>query len=541
MAPGDIKWTFILGAYTDSSPAIGLDGTIYIGSADNKLYAINPDGTEKWTYLTGDGITPTSPAIGPDGTIYCGSRDGKLYAINPDGTLKWSYLTNSGIYSCPAIGQDGTIYISSEDYNLYAINPDGTTKWIYAAAEFIDSSPAIGLDGTIYVGGEDYKLYAVNPDGTEKWIYSIGYYSVRSSPAVGPDNTIYVGGNDGRLHAINPDGTQKWALIITDPSDPIGTWVQSSPIIGPDGTIYVGSSYNKLYAINPNGTVKWEYSTVSSIYSPSPTIDQNGVIYVGVDDSYLYAINPDGTLKWATPLETGYSTGSSPAISQDGTIYISGGSNKLFAVEGDAPPLYYPKKYYDNEMPNNYTMRRNQDPVITATGNINFASIPYGAEIYIDNVYQNVVTNSIVEDVPVGSRQYKLKLEGWKEYTGVVLVEEDETAYVFAILIPDEGCIYFDSNPQGAKIFIDDEDTDQVTPILICDLPLGIRTYKLSLTEYMDAEGCVELLPDEGEIVFRNLTIIPTEACPKILLLLIGAALGFLAREYTSKRTTTKI
>ena len=74
------------------SPAIGADGTVYVGSCDNKLYAINPDGSLKWAYTTGDD-GDSSPAIGADGTVYVGSYDGKLYAINPDGSLKWSYTT----------------------------------------------------------------------------------------------------------------------------------------------------------------------------------------------------------------------------------------------------------------------------------------------------------------------------------------------------------------------------------------------------------------------------------------------------------------
>jgi outer membrane protein assembly factor BamB len=77
-----------------SSPAIGADGTIYVGSGymDRKLYAINPDGSQKWSFDTG-GSVRSSPAIGADGTIYVGSDDNKLYAINPDGSQKWSFTT----------------------------------------------------------------------------------------------------------------------------------------------------------------------------------------------------------------------------------------------------------------------------------------------------------------------------------------------------------------------------------------------------------------------------------------------------------------
>ena len=42
------KWTFITGGDVRSSPAIGSDGTIYVGSSDENLYAINPDGSTKW-------------------------------------------------------------------------------------------------------------------------------------------------------------------------------------------------------------------------------------------------------------------------------------------------------------------------------------------------------------------------------------------------------------------------------------------------------------------------------------------------------------
>jgi len=46
-----------------SSPAIGSDGTIYVGSYDSNLYAINPDGSLKWKYSTGIGNIQTNDII----------------------------------------------------------------------------------------------------------------------------------------------------------------------------------------------------------------------------------------------------------------------------------------------------------------------------------------------------------------------------------------------------------------------------------------------------------------------------------------------
>ena len=166
------------------------------------------DGTLKWSSRGGG-----SPAIGVDGTIYTGSNDDNLYAINPDGTQKWAFTTN-GTVNSSAIGLDGTIYAGSDDYHLYAINPDGTQKWAFATNGEVNRSPAIGLDGTIYAGSVNY-LYAINPDGTQKW----AFYGSVSSPTIGVDGTIYVG-SGYYLYAINSSSlglaNSAWPMYMHD-------------------------------------------------------------------------------------------------------------------------------------------------------------------------------------------------------------------------------------------------------------------------------------------------------------------------------------
>ena len=41
--PGTVLWEFETGRGVSSSPAIGSDGTVYVGSDDKKLYAIKTD------------------------------------------------------------------------------------------------------------------------------------------------------------------------------------------------------------------------------------------------------------------------------------------------------------------------------------------------------------------------------------------------------------------------------------------------------------------------------------------------------------------
>ncbi len=305
-----------------SSPAIGPDGTIYVGSQDNYLYAVNDDGTLKWRFQTG-GVVRSSPAIGADGTVYVGSYDNRLYALNPDGTVKWSYATGGNVPSSPAIAADGTIIFGSSDNSIRALNPDSTLKWSYATSGAVYSSPAVAADGTVYCGSNDRYFCCLDSDGNLKWHHRCGR-EVQSSPAIASDGTVYVGADDDYLYAFNPDSTPKWSVLTNGQ-------VQSSPAIAPDGTVYVGSGVHLLYALNPDGSTKWWYVTGDKVNS-SPAINANGTIYFGSDDNYLRALNPDGTLIWQYEVDNDIE--SSPTIGPDGTIYFVSNDGYLYALKG---------------------------------------------------------------------------------------------------------------------------------------------------------------------------------------------------------------
>jgi outer membrane protein assembly factor BamB len=347
-----LKWAFQPGDCVISSPAVGSDGTIYVGSDTGCLYAINPDGTMKWYYDTGsEEDIYSSPAIGADGTVYVGSNNCWFYAVSADGVLKWRYQTLGQVRSSPAVAPDGTIYVGSRDSKLYAFNPDGSINWFYpTGGEIWYSSPAVAPDGTIYVGAEDGKLYAIYPDGTLKWYYWGG--DGWSSPAVGDDGTIYMGSSDGRIYALNPDGTTKWYY----PTDDV---IRSSPAIDRDGSIYVGSDDGFLYALYPDGTLKWKYPTGSFVIS-SPAVGGDGTVYVGSYDFYVYAINPDGTLKWK--YFAGDDILSSPALGEDGTVYIGSHSRNLYAI---GPGVGLPRSCKFDHFPG----------WVPRTGTINFAMV----------------------------------------------------------------------------------------------------------------------------------------------------------------------
>ena len=224
---GTVKWLYETDWCIISSPAIVEDGTIYVGSKDHYLYAFDDEiEGPKWSFPAGvfyDGhLVDSSPAVGEDGTIYFGTDqygafgqdpipvNTSFWAINPDGSLKWSFDTEDGVESSPAIGPDGTIYFGSYDNNLYAVKDvgnQGILQWKFETNDSIDGSPAVDGDGVIYFGSRDNIIYALNPNGTIKWTYETNG-DLESSPSIDGNGYLYIGSFDSNLYCIgtgNPD------------------------------------------------------------------------------------------------------------------------------------------------------------------------------------------------------------------------------------------------------------------------------------------------------------------------------------------------
>ena len=263
------------------TPAIGSDGTIYAGSIENKLYAIDSGGEELWNFEASYDYL-TSPILDDNDVIYFGCRNfydndqGKVYAIYPDGTEKWNFTPNGGIYDPPAISKDGNVYFgSSTGFTFYALNSEGEELWTFYTGSNIQGSPAVSNDGSIFFNSREY-IYALDSEGNEKWNYKIG--------------TNY-----------------------------------GTPAISNDGIVYTHNYYGFVYAFNQNdGAEEWKINIGGHILDCSPVIDKNGIIYVGSytssDNANLFSLNPDGSERWKFPMKG--DIGVSPVISSDGTVYI---------------------------------------------------------------------------------------------------------------------------------------------------------------------------------------------------------------------------
>jgi len=151
------------------SPSIAVDGTIYVG-AGKTLFAFDPLLVrERWhkSYDTNVRAFDGVPAIGPEGTIYIGVQNHGVAAIDASsGEETGLFPLGNGIPGI-AVGGDGTIYFGTwaGASVIYALTPQMKQLWKLPIA--LDagcfSSPAIGADGTVYVGCADGMIHGIQP------------------------------------------------------------------------------------------------------------------------------------------------------------------------------------------------------------------------------------------------------------------------------------------------------------------------------------------------------------------------------------------
>jgi len=310
-----IKWKFHTNNQVLSSPAVA-DGTVYVGSNDHFLYALDAaTGALRWKFKT-DGRITSSPAVS-EGLVYFGSFDSNIYAVDvATGQLKWKFKTEGErrfaathlhggepaaetmpdpfdfFLSSPVIA-NGSVYFGSGDTNVYAlVAATGALKWKFKTGNVVHSSPAIS-DGTLFVGSWDSYLYALDAaTGKEKWRFKTGedpkihnQVGIQSSPAVA-DGIVYFGCRDSNFYAVDAlTGKQVWAF----PNK--GSWVIASPAVL-DGIVYFATSDSGLfYAVEAkSGGVLFSLDNKHWPMFSSPAISED-TLYIGSHEGKLLAVD----------------------------------------------------------------------------------------------------------------------------------------------------------------------------------------------------------------------------------------------------------
>lgn len=327
-------WNVSLGPHNAASPALDYNGNLYVTTATGKLFALNPDGSQRWVFSLNYEIAST-PAIGADGTIFFGCRDRRFYAVGADGQPRWSFKTGGWVDASPALGADGTVYVGSFDRKFYALTPEGKVKWAFATGGPITSSAAIDANGGIYFGSHDRKFYALQPDGTKRWEFATDG-AILSSPAIGPDGALYFTSADGYLLVVNADGSLRWKSHTSG----INT---ASPVLGVEGTIFLGVNTNHC-EFSAEGKLLWRRSLSEHGYPPmawivaTPVALEDNLVFTAGTDLYVCIFARGGPGLWHQSLKSGIYA--SPVVTADGTAYVAAVGTGVFAYKDMPRPAH---------------------------------------------------------------------------------------------------------------------------------------------------------------------------------------------------------
>jgi len=166
---GKIVWTASPGGEFYSTPAIAF-GRVYVGNNSGAAYSFAlSNGAEAWSrnvggYAYSGPAVADTPGLGP--TVYIGSYDGDLYALNAQtGAVEWTYALPASRPSISGAVTDinNVVYVSAvSDHLSYGVN--GTTgKPVFS---FPDGSytTVVADQNAVFLQGR-YVLYKLVPKG----------------------------------------------------------------------------------------------------------------------------------------------------------------------------------------------------------------------------------------------------------------------------------------------------------------------------------------------------------------------------------------
>jgi hypothetical protein len=128
----------------------------------------------------------------------------------------------------------------------------------------------------------------------------------------------------------------------------------------------------------------------------------------------------------------------------------------------------------------------------TQYGSISITSLPVGASLYVDTIYQGL-TNQIVGSLAVGPHTVTLKKSGYKDFTQTVTVNNAQTTSLSVTLSPlaspTTGDLDVSSTPYGASVYLNGDyqgETRSSGPLYITSLVPGTYTVILKKSGYQD-------------------------------------------------------
>ena len=282
----DLNFGGLTGYVKTSNPVFSPDGkTMYIPTSTpaGHLFAIDVvSGEFKWVFAISQITYGGGALVAPDGTIYQCVRNATInnvYAINPNGTQKWAVKLDAAIGAFPALSADGVLYCLTNKSTLYALDASsGAIKWQQSLDGATGSAVAIDKAGNVYAG-TSAVIYSFKPNKEQNWKLEEVNVTEQATFAL-KDQVLYATLKNGGLVAVDmTNGTKKWTYPTTKGD-------AYFPIADKNGNVYFTEKGSQtVHAVNASGSKIWEKNVGNNLNYSGGALSTDGILYIGTQSN----------------------------------------------------------------------------------------------------------------------------------------------------------------------------------------------------------------------------------------------------------------
>lgn len=282
----DLNFGGLTGYVKTSNPVFSPDGkTMYIPTSTpaGHLFAIDVvSGEFKWVFAISQITYGGGALVAPDGTIYQCVRNATInnvYAINPNGTQKWAVKLDAAIGAFPALSADGVLYCLTNKSTLYALDASsGAIKWQQSLDGATGSAVAIDKAGNVYAG-TSAAIYSFKSNKEQNWKLEEVNVTEQATFAL-KDQELYATLKNGGLVAVDmTNGTKKWTYPTTKGD-------AYFPIADKNGNVYFTEKGSQtVHAVNASGSKIWEKNVGNNLNYSGGALSTDGILYIGTQSN----------------------------------------------------------------------------------------------------------------------------------------------------------------------------------------------------------------------------------------------------------------
>lgn len=218
---GSPLWDFKTGQHLWATPAYDAGcNCLYQPSMDHYVYALNASsGAQLWKSEDLGAAIVAQPALGEDGTLYVGTFSGEMLALSSQtGAIRWRFQAAGWIFSGAVLNGNNLLFGDMKG-NLYMLSAStGSKVWEVAvgdeaAKNAIVNTPLI-QDQTIYVSTETDTIYTYSLEGVPGWTKTLT--NKVYAPILPSGSNLLVAVNDinAPLQAISLAGADVWTFSL---------------------------------------------------------------------------------------------------------------------------------------------------------------------------------------------------------------------------------------------------------------------------------------------------------------------------------------